>query len=93
MSSAKSSMCSTHPLVTTEGRRCLDRSQAPLCLLGVSLLLLCCGLALLLGFPHLLRLGLRSAMVIQPGTLGYQEWKQPSVPSKFKCVGGWKNIY
>ena len=60
------------------GRKCR------MCLLFQSVSLTVSGLFCLLIFPLLFSNILQSKMTIKPGTVAYDAWKKPNIPTKIK---------
>ena len=62
----------------------LSSRKCRVCLLFQSVSLTVSGLFCLLIFPLLFSHILQSKMTIKPGTVAYDAWKKPNIPTKIK---------
>ena len=62
----------------------LSSRKCRVCLLFQSVSLTVSGLFCLLIFPLLFSNILQSKMTIKPGTVAYDAWKKPNIPTKIK---------
>ena len=62
----------------------LSSRKCRVCLLFQSVSLVVSGLFCLLIFPLLFSNILQSKMTIKPGTVAYDAWKKPNIPTKIK---------